>query len=222
VPVSIEQVVESLRALTPEMVPALTQIHHEYLNVANDEAGELLRSMHWAGQYAVHLETLLFPSGEGAPGSLPPLRTELTISVMIVTRNRESLLDLALKSLVNQERPPDQVVVVDNASSDGTFQLARSFARQLPLTLVREETVGIPFARNTGLRHCTGDLVAVMDDDCVAGERWLQELELPFLKDPHIGAVGGSILPLESQSGLVPRFYSSRMDQAAAQGAKTT
>jgi glycosyltransferase involved in cell wall biosynthesis len=141
---------------------------------------------------------------------------------MIVTRNRESLLGLALKSLVNQERPPDQVVVVDNASSDGTSRLARSFAQQLPLTLVREETVGIPYARNTGLKHCTGDLVAVMDDDCVAGERWLKELELPFLKDPHIGAVGGSILPLESQSGLVARFYSSRMDQATTQGAKTT
>ena len=221
VPVSIGQVVESLSTLTPEMVPALMQIHHEYLNGVKDEAAEALRYIRWAGQYAVHLEALLFPSGEGAPPPLPPLRTELTISVMIVTRNRESLLGLALKSLVNQERPPDQVVVVDNASSDGTFQLARSFARQLPLTLVREETVGIPYARNTGLKHCTGDVVAVMDDDCVAGERWLKELELPFLKDPHIGAVGGSILPLESQSELVARFYSSRMDQAAAQGAKT-
>lgn len=222
VPVSSGQVLESLSALTPEVAPALKQIHREYLKGVKGEAAEALRYICWAGQYAVHLQDLLFPSGEGTPLPLPPVRMESTISVMIVTRNRESLLGLALKSLVNQERPPDQVVVVDNASSDGTSRLARSFAQQLPLTLVREETVGIPYARNTGLKHCTGDLVAVMDDDCVAGERWLKELELPFLKDPHIGAVGGSILPLESQSGLVARFYSSRMDQATTQGAKTT
>ena len=127
VPVSIEQVVESLRALTPEAAPAYWKIHREYLKGAEGEASEALRYIRWAADYAMHLEDLLFPSGEGAPRPLPPLRTEMTISVMIVTRNRESLLGLALKSLVNQERPPDQVVVVDNASSDGTFQLALLF-----------------------------------------------------------------------------------------------
>jgi hypothetical protein len=56
--------------------------------------------------------------------------------------------------------------------------------------------------------------VAFFDDDCKAEPHWLLELELPFLKDPHIGAVGGSLLPLAGQSELVAQFYDSRMSAA--------
>ena len=90
--------------------------------------------------------------------------------------------------------------------------MAGSFATRLNLTVVREERIGIPFARNTALKYCTGDIVAVMDDDCVAWPRWLKELEIPFLKDPYIGAVGGSVVPLEGQRELAARFYGSRMN----------
>jgi hypothetical protein len=51
-----------------------------------------------------------------------------------------------------------------------------------------------------------------MDDDCVADPAWLREMEIPFLKDPNVGAVGGSVLPIEGQPELVSRFYESRMN----------
>ena len=86
---------------------------------------------------------------------------------------------------------------MDNASSDETPAVVNTFATRLNLKLVHEERIGIPFARNTALRYCTGDIVAVLDDDCVTWPRWLKEMEIPFLKDPHIGAVGGSVVPLE-------------------------
>ncbi len=170
-----------------------------------------LRYVNWARWYALHLEELLFSPGQPSLEYPPPARTELTISVAVVTRNRAQLLRTALQSLVEQVRPPDQVVVVDNASGDDTPAVARSFAGQLNLTLLREETVGIPQARNKALEHCTGDLVAFFDDDCKAEPHWLVELEVPFLKDPHIGAVGGSLLALTGQSELVAQFYDSRM-----------
>jgi glycosyltransferase involved in cell wall biosynthesis len=163
----------------------------------------------------LELERLLFSSGQLIMEHAPPVRTELTISVAIVTRNRGQLLGAALQSLEKQERPPDQVVVVDNASTDETPAMVNAFASRMNLILVREQTVGIPFARNTALKHCTGDIVALLDDDCVAEPGWLKELEIPFLKDPHIGAVGGSVLPLEGQGELVARFYGSRMRSAA-------
>jgi len=80
--------------------------------------------------------------------------------------------------------------------------------------------VGIPHARNAGLKCCTMDIIAVMDDDCVADERWLAELEYPFLKDPFIGAVGGSLIPTEGPNTLVTRFYNSRMRPTEKEGGR--
>ena len=123
----------------------------------------------------------------------------------------------ALESLRAQTRPPEEVVVVDNASTDDTESVARSFGSDLNLKLIRENNVGIPHARNRALEACTGDIVAVMDDDCVADPRWLAEIERPFLKDPRIGAVGGSLVPLEGGGrGLINRFYNDRMRDALA------
>jgi len=215
VPVSSAQVVEALAAFTPGVEPTLRQIYEEYCLDAGNRPSEAVRYINWARWYALHLEELLFSSGLPTLAHPPQARAELTISVAIVTRNRAQLLGTALQSLVDQVRLPDQVVVVDNASGDDTPAVALSFAQQLNLTLVREETVGIPYARNTALQHCTSDLVALLDDDCVAAPRWLAELEMPFLKDPHIGAVGGSVLPLKGQTELVALFYDSRMRAAA-------
>jgi hypothetical protein len=214
VPVTSAQVLEALVILTPAAEPTLREIYQEYCREAGDRPSEALRYVNWAWWYAQQLEALLFSPDQANFDHPPRARTELTISVAVATRNRAHLLRTALQSLTDQVRPPDQVVVVDNASADDTPAVARSFAGQLNLTLVREETVGIPQARNTALKHCTGDLVAFFDDDCKADPHWLLELEIPFLKDPHIGAVGGSLLPLQGQSELVAQFYDSRMASA--------
>jgi predicted nucleotidyltransferase len=216
VPVCSAQLVETLCRWTPQAAVVLRQIHCEYLQALRNEPSEALRYMRWAGQYARQLGTL--PDSSAQPDLEPPAtpRTELTVSVMLVTRNRAALLNRALASLVRQERLPDQVVVVDNASSDDTPSVARSYAGALNVTLVREEKVGIPHARNAGLAACDADIIASLDDDCEADPCWLAELERPFLKDPHIGAVGGSVVPLDGQQGLVARFYHSRMQPAPA------
>jgi predicted nucleotidyltransferase len=215
-PTGSAQLVEALCAWTPQAEPVLRQIHEEYLRTVRDQPSEAIRYVYWAGQYARQLGALL---DSPAPSDLKPQtapRIKLTISVVIATRNRAALLDKALASLLGQVRRPDQVVVVDNASSDHTLSVARSYAGALNMTVIREEKVGVSHARNAGLAAATGDIVASMDDDCEADPCWLEELERPFLKDPRIGAVGGRIEPVEGQRGLVARFYRSRMQSNPA------
>jgi hypothetical protein len=212
VPVSSEQVVHRLAQLTPDCAPTLRQIHQEYVKEAHGRTSEAHRYTCWAASYARKLEKILSAPNDARADSLGPARTELTVSVLIVTRNRAGLLRRALESLTGQERQAEEVVVVDNASTDSTAATVQAFADRLPLKFVRESKIGIPFARNTGLQNCTQDVVAFMDDDCVADPAWLREMEIPFLKDPNVGAVGGSVLPIEGQPELVSRFYESRMD----------
>jgi hypothetical protein len=218
VPVTSFQIVAMLAQITPAEAATLRQIHAEYWKEAWTQPSEAARYVHWAGGYALMLRELLFPSGESALPLPSQARTQLTISVTIVTRNRAPLLRKALESLVGQTRPPDQVVVVDNASTDDTAAAIRSFQGRLNLTLVTESRVGIPIARNTALQHCTGDIVALLDDDCIADRRWLAEIEIPFLRDPHVAAVGGKLVPVEGRRELIARFYDARMQDAAHGG----
>jgi hypothetical protein len=216
VPVSSAQIMEALARHIPSEAPILREIHAEYRKEARGDASQAARYTHWAGQFALLLHERIFLPGSAAIRLPAQARAELKISVTIVTRNRAPMLRNALQSLVGQERPPDQVVVVDNASTDETVAVAQSFSGRLNMTLLHEDRVGIPIARNTSLRHCTGDIVALMDDDCVADKRWLAEIEQPFLRDPHIAAVGGRLAPIEGRRQLIARFYDVRMRAATA------
>ena len=135
----------------------------------------------------------------------------LTVSVVIATRNRAEWLRDTLNSVARQSRCPDEVVVVDNASTDRTREVVLSFADQLNIRYVHEPRRGIPYARNTAVRSATGDIVAFIDDDCIASEDWLKYIEIPFLRDPNVGAVGGEVSYARVGDGTVEAFYNRNM-----------
>ena len=107
---------------------------------------------------------------------------KLSISVVIPTFNRAEILREALISLAKQTRLPEEVVIVDNNSSDNTKEVAESFSPQLNIKYVMERTQGTSTARNTGIKSASGDIIAFIDDDCLADREWLRYLELPFLR----------------------------------------
>jgi glycosyltransferase involved in cell wall biosynthesis len=103
------------------------------------------------------------------------------------------------------------VIVVDNASADHTKEVALSFSNSLNIKYVYEAERGIPYARNAGIRNATGDIVAFMDDDGVADEDWLKYIEIPFIRDPNVGVVGGEVSFFKIGSGSVEEFYIRNM-----------
>jgi glycosyltransferase involved in cell wall biosynthesis len=137
--------------------------------------------------------------------------SKFNVSVVIATRNRAESLRDTLASLTRQSRRPDEVVVVDNASSDHTRDIALKFVDSLNLKYVYEAKRGIPYARNAGIQNAGGDIIAFIDDDCVADENWLKNLEIPFVKDPHIGVVGGEISYYRIGDDLLEAFYIQNM-----------
>jgi glycosyltransferase involved in cell wall biosynthesis len=136
----------------------------------------------------------------------------LSISVVIITLNRAEWLKDALTSLTRQSRQPDEVVVVDNGSKDHTREVVLGFSDRLNIKYVYEAVRGIPHARNAGIRNATGDIIASIDDDCVADDDWLKNVEIPFIKDPNIGVVGGEVSYFKVGDGSVEAFYINNMN----------
>jgi hypothetical protein len=94
--------------------------------------------------------------------------TELSISVVIPTFNRAHLVGRALASVLAEIGPQDEVIVVDDGSTDSTEALVRKFG-DARVRYIRQQNAGAGAARNRGVRECTGDLVAFLDSD----DEWL-------------------------------------------------
>lgn len=87
----------------------------------------------------------------------------LSVSVVIPTHDRRSLLPRALSSVRAQSLEPREVVVVDDGSTDGTAEmLIRDFPE---VTLLGQQQCGVSVARNRGIEHSTGDWIAFLDSD---------------------------------------------------------
>lgn len=85
------------------------------------------------------------------------------LSVIIPTFNRAVLLGHTLGNLLEQSRPPDEIIVVDDGSTDDTELLVRSLSSSIKF--IRQSNQGPGAARNAGLRVATGDFVQFQDDD---------------------------------------------------------
>ena len=111
------------------------------------------------------------------------------ISVVIPAFNEEELLPRCLAALADQARALQaEIIVVDNASTDRTAELAR----QAGATVVHEPRRGYVFALGRGLATARGSVIAVTDADSMVGPRWLAGI-LAALEQPDVAGVTGPV-----------------------------
>jgi glycosyltransferase involved in cell wall biosynthesis len=116
------------------------------------------------------------------------LRSSYRLSVIVCAHNEARFLPACLHSLLAQTRVPDELVVVNNASTDET----RAVAQQIPYVYVVDEPrKGLVVARETGRRAATGDILVYLDADCRAPLTWLERVERRFLRAPTLIALSG-------------------------------
>ena len=112
----------------------------------------------------------------------------LSISVIVCAHNEARYLPACLHSLLAQTRRPDEILVVNNASTDET----RAVALQIPhVRVVDEPRKGLVIARETGRLSSTGDVLVYVDADCRAPLTWLERIEARFAADPALLALSG-------------------------------
>lgn len=116
-----------------------------------------------------------------------------SVSVIVVTFEGREYADALLRSLERQSRPPAEIIVVDNASSDGT---ADHIAERFPsVTLLRSNTNrGFAGGCNLGYARARGELIALINQDTQVDPLWIEQLVSVMESDEIIGAVVPKIL----------------------------
>ncbi|MFF4837898.1 bifunctional polysaccharide deacetylase/glycosyltransferase family 2 protein [Streptomyces sp. NPDC001315] len=115
------------------------------------------------------------------------------VSVVVPAYNEKECIANTLESLARSTHPIE-IIVVDDGSTDGTSEIARSAAESLGMTnvrVIRQENAGKPAALNNGVRSARYDIVVMMDGDTVFEPDAVHQLVQPFA-DPEVGAVAGN------------------------------
>jgi glycosyltransferase involved in cell wall biosynthesis len=136
------------------------------------------------------------------------------ISVIIPVYNGGRTLPTCLQALQNQTQPPDEIIVVDDGSTDQTAAIATQFG----VKVISQPNAGPAAARNHGAQVARGGILLFTDTDCAPASDWIERLTAPFA-DPTVVGVKGEYRT--HQRELVARFvqqeYQDRYDRMVGQ-----
>jgi GT2 family glycosyltransferase len=150
---------------------------------------------------------------EGADPLAPSAAATPLASVIVVCWNSADVLGGCLDCLLAQDYSDYEIIVVDDGSEDDTLAVAeRRASTDGDLKIVRSpRNRGCPAARNLGLEHAQGEIVAFIDADGFAAPSWLRELVAAFAADDAVGGAASTVffaenpLVLNGAGGIVNR-----------------
>lgn len=110
----------------------------------------------------------------------------MKVSVVIPVYNEEKYIKNCLDSLAKQVEKPDEIIVVDNNSTDKTIEIVKKYKS---IKIIKETTQGMTPARNTGFNQTKYEIIVKCDADSVLPQDWIKNIKNDFLQDSEIIAI---------------------------------
>lgn len=132
----------------------------------------------------------------------------MKISAVISTWNKKDAVLANVAALRAGSRVPDEIVVVDNCSRDGTVEALRAAHPDVVVVAMPHDRKGACETFNIGFRTATGDAIAIMDDDVAATREWLATLEAALLGEPASTAMVSSRV---IEPGMPPAYQQAEV-----------
>jgi len=114
----------------------------------------------------------------------------MKIALYVPCFNAEKTIQACLSAVLHQSRPADDILVIDDGSTDMTFKIASSF----PVRIIKHtKNLGLAVARNTAIKNTNAKLIASLDSDCKPDKDWLKHLAKKVSASNVAGAGGRAI-----------------------------
>jgi glycosyltransferase involved in cell wall biosynthesis len=138
----------------------------------------------------------------------------MKISVVLDNYNSELFIRDAIQSVLDQTRQPDELVVVDDGSADGSVAIAEEMLAEVSWAKVVTKTNGGQLCCITeGVRHATGDIVGLLDGDDLWREDHLEIAEKEFIKEPKLSLYSGAYQEFGERDKLWQPHYRGLLGQ---------
>ncbi len=110
------------------------------------------------------------------------------VTILVAVKNLERTVGKCVKSLLETDWPQKNVIIIDNMSTDGSFEVLKTFGDQITVYQIEG---GLSQIFNQGIRKVQTEYVAFTDADCVVEKNWLKELMKPFDEESDLVATAG-------------------------------
>lgn len=120
----------------------------------------------------------------------------MKISILIPARNEEMSIRKCIDSCLNQIRRADQILFINDGSTDKTGEILASYGNLLDVHTFEKPSGNKSFAQEEGLKYVTGDIVVMSDADSVLDSKFVETVEKRF-DNPEIAAVAGRVQSLK-------------------------
>lgn len=101
----------------------------------------------------------------------------ISLSIIVPVYNEEGYIGACLEAIAAQTVMPDEVIVVDNNSSDGTLDIVKKYPF---VTLLHESKQGVVYARDTGFNACSSEIIGRIDADTLLPPDWVRHMKNAF------------------------------------------
>jgi glycosyltransferase involved in cell wall biosynthesis len=118
----------------------------------------------------------------------------MKVSLIATVKNEADSISRLLDSIAAQTRPPDEVVICDGGSGDGTLDRLRAETR-FPIRIIERPSTNISQGRNAAIEATTSDVIASADAGVQLDPNWLQSLISEFERNPQAAVVSGFFVP---------------------------
>lgn len=136
------------------------------------------------------------------------------LTAVICTRNRPAGIGRAVSSVLGNDHPDFDLIVIDQSDTDATRDALADLITAHPnLTYVHTTRVGLSAAYNAAIARAAGELIAFTDDDCVAPPDWLQQVERAFAEAQDADLLYGQVMApadLNGVPGVLPTLPITR------------
>lgn len=153
------------------------------------------------------------PSRHGA--SVLPLTGAPLATLLVACKDDVDVIGRCVVSMIDQSYPSKEVIVIDDGSTDGSYELLQALAAENPgvFTLLRnDESIGKKRALVRALEGARGEYLIFTDSDCVLDEDAVAQMGQAFARKPDIGAVSGDARALNADRNILTRIQDTWYD----------
>jgi glycosyltransferase involved in cell wall biosynthesis len=131
----------------------------------------------------------------------------ITVATVIPLYNGAEFIEEAIRSVASQSEPVDEIIVVNDGSTDNGPEIVRSLLNSYPITFLQQPNAGQSAARNTAINHTACTHVAFLDQDDIWYNDHISLLKRPFLraKERNLALVYGNLDQIDRTGRMILR-----------------
>lgn len=134
----------------------------------------------------------------------------MKISIITVVYNNATTIEHTIQSVLTQDYPWVEHVIVDGASTDGTLDIINKYRSQIGI-IISEKDNGMYDAMNKGIKAATGDVIGILNsDDFFYDDQVLSQIATAFTNDTTLEATIGDIIFVKEDNNTPLRHYNAQ------------